>query len=77
MSKIPDRTRNKDGRFRKKRSDAGKPRGPYKNKEENYCPRCRHYTLDYSGSIENDTLEVWHCKRCNYRCIRKKERLEE
>ena len=30
---IPDRTRNKDGRFRKKRSDAGKPRGPYRKRK--------------------------------------------
>lgn len=27
---IPSRSRNKDGRWRKKRSDAGKPRGLYK-----------------------------------------------
>ena len=26
---IPNRSRNKDGKWRKKRSDAGKPRGQY------------------------------------------------
>ena len=68
---IPNRTRNKDGRFRKKRSDAGKPRGSYINKIENYCPKCGHYTLEPKGKIQDGTLEVWSCSRCNYRCIRK------
>ena len=31
---LPKRTRNKNGRFRKKRSDTGKPRGPSKKKSQ-------------------------------------------
>jgi len=30
MSRPPDRTRRRDGRWRRKRADAGRRRGPYK-----------------------------------------------
>jgi len=64
------RNRNKDGRFRKVRSDKGKPRK--KKPEPEYCPKCRHYTLEkMKGDLINGTSRLWLCKRCGYKSIRK------
>ena len=64
------RTRNKDGRWRKKRSDTGKPRK--KKPESEYCPKCRHYTLEKAvGPLIDGLHRLWLCKRCGFKTIRK------
>jgi len=50
------RSRNKDGSWRKKRSDAGKPRGPIKVREE--TPRDREIIEGLSGRLKGDLREV-------------------
>jgi hypothetical protein len=71
---LCQRTRNKDGRWRKKRSDAGKPR-----KKKDQCPKCRtHQALvRFDGELINGTSRLWVCKRCGFKSIRKDGGKEE
>ena len=47
---------------------------PKRNKEENHCPRCNHFTLKPRGTIQNGELEVWACSRCSFKAVREKGR---